>query len=83
MQIISKDQTVRTSTVQDLKDFYSQSLATQPKKGEQLVSMMPAIKKAFDLMGDDIVELSTQNDALKSKRGCYDKKRLEDTKVNY
>ena len=29
--------------------------------------MMPAIKKAFDLMGDDIVNLSTENDALKNK----------------
>ena len=45
MQLISNDQTVRNDTVQDLKDFNSQSLATQPKKGEQLVYMMPAIKK--------------------------------------
>ena len=63
MQIISTDKTVRNDTVQDLKEFNSQSLATQAKKGEQLVSMMPAIKKAFNLLGDDIVELSTENDA--------------------
>ena len=31
--------------------------------------MMPAIRKAFDLMGDDIVELSTETDALKNKIG--------------
>ena len=37
------------------------------KRGEQLISVMPAIKKAFDLMGDDIVELSTKNDFLKKK----------------
>ena len=42
--------------------------------------MMPAIKKAFNLMGDDIVELSTENDALKSKIGSYDAKCLEETK---
>ena len=29
MQIISNDQTVRSDTLQDLKDFNSQSLATQ------------------------------------------------------
>ena len=34
MQVISYDQTVRNNTVQDLKDFNSQSLATQAKKGE-------------------------------------------------
>ena len=45
MQIVSKDQTVRSNTVQYLKDFNSQALATQAKKGQQLVSMMPANKK--------------------------------------
>ena len=43
--------------------------------------MMPAIKKAFDLMGDDIVDLSTENDALKNKIGNYDKKWLEESKA--
>ena len=56
MQIISNFKTVRSHTVQDLKELNSLSLATSAKKGEQLVSMMPAIKKVFDLMGDDIVE---------------------------
>ena len=60
MQIISNDETVRSDTVEDLREFNSQSLTTQTKKREQLVSMMPAIKKTFDLMGDDIVELSTE-----------------------
>ena len=32
MQIISKDRTVRSDAVQNLKDFNSQSLATQVKK---------------------------------------------------
>ena len=80
MQIISNDKTVRNDTIQYLKDFNQQSLTTQAKKGEQLVSMMPAIKKAFNLMGDDIVELSTENDALKSKIGSYDEKWLEESK---
>ena len=81
MQIISNDKTVRNDTVQDLKEFNSQSLATQAKKGEQLVSMMPAIKKAFNLLGDDIVEISTENDALKNKIGSYDEKWLEESKA--
>ena len=67
MQIISNDKTVRNDTVQDLKEFSQQSLTTQAKKGEQLVSMMPAIRKAFTLLGDDVVELSTESDALKKK----------------
>jgi len=81
MQIISTDKTVRNDTIQDLKEFNSQSLITQSKKGEQLVSMMPAIKKAFNLLGDDIVELSTENDTLKNKIGSYDEKWLEESKA--
>ena len=65
MQSIFNDKTVRNDTIQDLKDFNSQSLATQAKKGEHLVSMLPAFKKAFNLMGDDIVELSVENESLK------------------
>ena len=80
MQIGSTNQRVRNNTIQDLKDFNQQSLSTRAKKGEQLVSMMPAIKEAFTLMGNDIVDLSTENDALKEKIGDYDKKWLQESK---
>ena len=43
LQKISNDKTVRNDTIQDLKEINQQSLTTQAKKGEQLVSMMPAI----------------------------------------
>ena len=81
MQIFSNDKTVRSNTVNDLKELNNQSSATQAKKGEQLVSMMPAIKKAFDLLGDDIVDPSTENDALKNKIGNYDEKWLQESKT--
>ena len=80
MQIISTNKMVRNDTIQDLKEFNSHFLSTQAKKGEQLFSMMPAIKKAFNLMGDDIVELSKEKDALKNKIGSYDVKWLEESK---
>ena len=80
MQLISTDQTVRVNTKEDIKDFNSQSLSTRAKKGEQLVSMMPAIKKAFNLLGDGIVDLSTETDALKEQIGDYDEKWLQESK---
>ena len=80
MQLISSDQTVRDDTIQDSKDFNQQSLSTQAKKGEQLTSMMPAIKTAFILLGNDIIELSVENDALKNQIGDYDQKWLEELK---
>ena len=81
MQIISTDKTVRSDTIEDLKDFNNPSLTTQAKKGEQLVSMIPAIKKVFYLLGDDIVELRTENESLKNKIGSYDEKWLEESKA--
>ena len=44
--------------------------------------MMPAIKKAFNLLGDDIVDFSTENDALKNQIGDYDQKWSEESKAN-
>ena len=81
MQLISSDQTVRNDTIQDLTDFNQQSLSTQAKKAEQLTSMMPAIKKAFNILGDDTIELSTENDVLKNQIGEYDQKWLEESKA--
>ena len=81
MQLGSSDRSVRKDTIQDLKDFNQQSLSTQAKRGEQLVSMMPAIIKAFNLLGDDIIELSVENDALKNQIGDYDQKWLEESKA--
>ena len=81
MQIISNDKTVRSKRVNDSKGFNKQSLATQVKKGEHLVSLMPANKKAFDSIGDDIVDSSTENDAMKTKIGSYDEKWLEESKA--
>ena len=81
MQTISTDETVRNVTIQGLKVFNNQSLTTQAEKGEQLVSMMPAIKKDFNLMGDDIVEKHTENETLKNKIGYYDENWLEEFKL--
>ena len=73
MQIISNDKTVRNDTIQVLKEFNPQFLTTQAKKGEQLVSMMPVIKKAFNLLGDDIFELSVEYESLKKRIGEFGK----------
>ena len=80
MQIISTDKIVRSDPKQDLKEFNNQSLATQAKKGEQLVSMMTGIKKTFKVLSNDIVELTTETDALKKNRVYYEKW-LEESKA--
>ena len=42
--------------------------------------MMPVIKKAFDIMGDDEIKLSTENEALRNEIGSYNRKHLEESK---
>ena len=42
--------------------------------------MMYAIKKASDQLGDDMVELSTENETLKNEIGSYDGKWLQESK---
>ena len=43
--------------------------------------MIPALKKTFDLLGDDIVELSTENDILNDKIGSYVENWLQESKA--
>ena len=81
IQLVQNDKSVRDNTILELKEFNNQSLTTQAKKGEQLITMMPAIKKAFNLMGDDIIELHSENQTLKNKIGNYDEKWLQESKA--
>ena len=63
MHIIFTDKAVRKNTTEDLEEFISQCSSIQVKKGEQLVSMMLATKKAFNQMGNDIEELHAKNES--------------------
>ena len=82
MQIISDEKTVRTNTVHDLRDFNSQTLAEQAKKGEQLISMKLASEKALGLMGDDIIKISRQNETFnKNEISCFDERWLEESET--
>ena len=81
MQFISDDKTIRSDTIQGLKDFFLTISNNTSQNGGQLVSMIPAIKKPFDLMVDDIVKNYTENDALEIKTGSNDEKSLEESKA--
>jgi hypothetical protein len=80
IELLKTDSTVRKEIIEDIKDFKNQTLSTQAKKGEQLIAMMPAVKKAFNMMADDIYELSTENEILKDKIGDYDENWLKESK---
>ena len=71
MQTISNDKTKRNETMLDLKDLNNQSYNTN-QKSEQFVSTMPAVKKDFSLLGDDIIDIFAENAALKDKIGSHE-----------
>ena len=43
--------------------------------------MMPAFKKAFNLTGGNLLELSVENESLKNQIGNYDEKWLQELKA--
>ena len=82
MQFISNDKFVQSKTVRDMKDFNSQSLVTQVKKEKkQIVSIMMPTKKAFALMCDDRVELFTDYETIKNKKGSYHDSWIEESQA--
>ena len=52
-----------------LLEFRKENLCNQAKQGEKLVTMMPGIKEAFNILRDDIYELGTENEELKKEIG--------------
>ena len=58
--------------------LYSKSkyLPTQLKGGEKLVAMFSAVKKGFNILGDEFFEMATENMILKRKETDIDQKWL-------
>ena len=51
MQIISADKTVRSDTIEDLKEFNSQSATTQAKKNRAISFCDTCYQKSFQSNG--------------------------------
>ena len=82
MQIISTEGTVRNDTMVDKKILTINLYQHKPQRVQQSVSVMPAIKKALSLLGD-IIEFSTENDALKTKQALLMRNGYKNLKRNY
>jgi hypothetical protein len=80
IDIVKGDKVIREETKQVLKEYNEQSLQSQAKKGAQLTAMMPAIKRAFELVRDDNYELVVENNVLRDKIGDVNEEWLETSK---
>ena len=80
IDIVRGDKSIREETKQAMKEYKQQSLQSQAKQGEQLTSMMPAIKRAFELVRDDNYELVVENNVLRDKIGDVNEDWLETSK---
>ena len=74
LQTISIDKTISSIRILN-KKINSHSLA-QHKLNERLVSMVTSITKSIDLLAIEILEFSTENEALKGRIREYDKETL-------
>ena len=81
LQINSNDKISRCDTVQGIKDFSSQSLSTQAKKGKQLDSMMPAVENICGLNGVETKEIFAENKSLKNEIVSEDEEWLEESEA--
>jgi len=82
VEFLKSDPIVRQQIKADLIEYNKQGLVTQAKKGEELTAIVPVIKQAIQIMGDDIYELGIENEILRDKMGNVDEKWLSQTKVN-
>ena len=83
MQIIYNDKkSVKQNCAKPIR-LQVTSLSIASQKREPVLSMMSAIREVFDLVVDDIVEFSTENESLTIKISSHDKKWLEESHINF
>ena len=76
-QLLS-NKNVREETIQD--DIFFHSISTITNRREDLAALIRTIWKAFKLLGDDVVELSSGNNLLKIKINEFNENFLEEAK---
>ena len=54
------DKDIRQETIRDLIAKEPKAILTQSKKGEELVAMLTANKKGFEIMRDEIMQADTE-----------------------
>ena len=74
--LASFDKIITEGTLRELKDYKSQSFLTQSKRGEALAAMLLASEKQFNIMGNEIIELHTEENVIKNTIGDFDRKCL-------
>ena len=56
IQLLSIDRITKEETVQELKDWKSQSLTAFVKRVEEIVAMFRAFRKKYIVMGDEFIK---------------------------
>lgn len=74
----------QANTIQEIRDelidYRNQNMATQVKKGEDLIMNQVVYNKAFKMMGDEIFDLGMENETLREQIGDVDEKWLAEKK---
>ena len=54
------DKTIRVETMQDIKSIWTRKILTQAERAKTLVARLPTIKKRYNMLENEILELSTE-----------------------
>jgi hypothetical protein len=80
LEYVKSQKDTRLKIREELVDLSKQTIATQAKKAEQLISNLVVYVEAIKMMGEDIFDLGVENEALRGKLGQVDEKRLTESK---
>ena len=72
IEFIKTQEKTKKQTMEDLKDYHNQTLATQSIKGAELTAKVAVYNEAIYMMGDVIYDQGIEIDVLKDKIGNID-----------
>ena len=80
IQLASNCKKLGGETIQESEDYKSQPLQAQVIRGEELVALLPAIRKRYNSLEDEIMELTIGNIIMENRISEISEKRLEKSK---
>ncbi len=81
LEYVKSQKDTKLKIREELVDLSKQTIATQAKKAEELISNQEVYVEAIKMMGEDIFDLGVENEALRGKLGEVDEKWLSESKT--
>lgn len=80
VEYLKTNSEIRNKIREELVDLSKQSLSTKARRCEELTANTVVYQEAIQIMGDDIFDLTVENNVLKERIGPVETSWLEDKK---